>query len=416
MIKLMEFLGKTNPLGKQYRGLVVDNEDPEKLQRVKVIIDGLYNGPVEFLPWVYPKNPPGLGTRSDVGSMTPPVKNTELVIEFPTQDIYSGFYTGTWQSADTHPGAFDEDYPHSYGFTDDVGNQFRVNKAKGFSEWKASSGARLRFEKDSTVEVRTRKKIRFVSEDGKTEFSLNLETGEVNLTPKEKVTIGGNEGLINPVNLKIETGTAEETVSGGKTTKVLSGQKVIVGGPSSESIVGAKGVTIGGSYTKLIGGQVSESYATGIDQTVALGNYLTELLLGNRTVSILIGNYKVEIKAGSYDVDVLAGNVNIKTKAGSLELGNLLGKVSVGLAGDIVINATTTLDMKALVSATLEGTVKCDVKGAIVTVSGDALAKIKAPIIMLGNGTAPILTMATSPLVDLITGVPSIGVPTILAG
>lgn len=417
----MEFLGKTKPLSKPYRGFVVDNNDPKKLQRVKCTVAGIMNGPVETLPWIYPHNPPGMGARQDIGSFMVPAVNTELVIEFPTEDIYAGFYTGTWQSADTHPGTFDEDYPNSYGFTDDVGNSFRVNKLKGFSEWKAASGSRLRFEKDSTVEIRSRKAINFISGDGKTSFSFDMENGTVNLNPKGGMTVGGLEHTIAPQKLTINTATMNETVNGAKTSSILSGYKLAVGGPTSESVVGSKGIAIGGDESKLIAGSKGE--------TIGMGSKTTIVTLGEDT-KILQGDCSLEMALGSAIIKILAGNIDYLTLAGSIDLANLIGGLSINALGGIdlsnkvggltinpaggvelfnpsgalKISPVGVMEVKSLLTAEFAGTVLTkigsssgitQVNGTLVTLGGAAgmpVARVGDTCIGIGNLGIPVMS------------------------
>jgi len=52
LLNIQEHLNQGNILGKSYRGVVIDNEDPDKLGRVKVIVDGLIEGDTANLPWI----------------------------------------------------------------------------------------------------------------------------------------------------------------------------------------------------------------------------------------------------------------------------------------------------------------------------------------------------------------------------
>lgn len=401
MIKIMEFLGRTNSLSKPHRGLVVDNNDPKKLQRVRCTIDGLMNGPVETLPWIYPQNPPGFGARQDIGSMTPPSVNSELVIEFPTEDIYAAFYTGTWQSKDTHPGTFDEDYPNSYGFTDDAGNTFRVNKAKRFSEWNTGAGSRIRFDGDSTIELRSRKAINLVSEDGKTKFTFDLENGTVNLSPKQGMVVEGLEHKIAPQKLIIDTGTVDETVSGAKITKVLSGHKLSVGGQSAESIVGSKGVAIGGSESTIIAGSKEETIGQGSKQTI--------VTLGEEK-KILQGDSSLEIALGSALLKILAGNIEFKTLAGSAEMGNAIAKLIIGLSGSVELsNALGSMKISPAGAIAIKSILTAEFAGTAQTKVGSSagLTEVNGSIIGLGGSAG----LPVARVGDMCVGVGNLGIP-----
>lgn len=420
MIKLIEFLGKTNPLRKPYRGLVVDNNDPQKLQRVKCIIYGIMDGPLETLPWIYPKNPAGLGARSDVGTMMPPSTNTELVIEFPTEDIYAAFYTGTWQSADTHAAIFDEDYPATYGMRDDVGNQFRVNRLKGFSEWKAQSGARLRFEPDSTIELRSRKAVKLISEDGKTEFLFDLENGVVSLNPKQSMEVGGLAYLVNSQKVTMETGTYNQTVNGGKVTQVLGGNKLIVGGPSSESLVGDKNSTIAGDKSLLLAGKRDTTIGVGDNTTIVSGGESKKILEGDSELNMLLGDSILNILVGDIDYTTAAGKAEIKNLigkmaisiAGAVELSNLIGKLSVDATGNIdVSNPGGGLKISPIGAITLKSLLNAEFSGLAQTKVGSSagLTQVDGTIVSLGGPAgSPVARVG-----DISIGVGNLGGPVI---
>lgn len=96
-------------LARPHKGKVVDNEDPEKLGRVKVEITGLLEGAPDDLPWCIP-------STLDAQKMDVPKVGDELIIEFPYNDIYAPFYGGGWHNANTKASEFDEDYPNTFGF------------------------------------------------------------------------------------------------------------------------------------------------------------------------------------------------------------------------------------------------------------------------------------------------------------
>ena len=139
--------------------------------------------------------------------------------------------------------------------------------------------------------------------------------------------------------------------------------------------MGNKSETIGGDTSVLHSGKTEVTYGLGKTESVVLGNIVNELLAGN------------------YETNIIAGNVVLDTKAGSIDIKNLIGAVSLDIAGN--------LTAKGLL-ATLEALTICQIKGTLIQLGGD-------------TAIGPVLTQITSPLVDNITGVPTIGVPTVLA-
>ena len=143
MIKIIEWLKKTDHLKVPHKGTVLDNDDPKKLGRVKVQITALLEGTSDTLPWVYPVNAFGLGGNNESSSFSVPEIGSELEILFPYDDIYFPFYRGYWQSVLNHQSDFDEDYPDTYGFRDSTGNIFKINKAQNYVDVLHASGLQI---------------------------------------------------------------------------------------------------------------------------------------------------------------------------------------------------------------------------------------------------------------------------------
>lgn len=390
LIKVIENLKSTNIFSRPYKGVVVENKDPKQLRRVKVSVPGLVEGTVDELPWFHIQSSAGLGGGTDHRI---PNIDSEVIVEFPFEDIYTGFVTGFWQSSATAAGRFNEDYPDSWGVDDGSGTYFQVNRAKNFAELQHSSGSKIRMNADGSIELVSRTKIGFSSEDGKTNLDFDMNTGEIELSPKGTLSLQPNNLKIDTPEVNTTTGSKRETINGGETSEVVGGYKKVIGGSESRSIVGSKAESIAGGSSLLVGSKSEATYGLGKEETIVAGGILQKLLLGSVDVQMLLGNYSVSLTAGNYSVDVVAGNVSVKTVVGNFEIGNALGNISVDLTGSIKIMAALSLDMQAGVSAS-----------------------ILAPTIKFGLGLAPIVTILSDPLEDMITGKPKMGVPTITAG
>ena len=76
-----------------YRGQVLDNNDPDKLGRIKVNLFGLTDGiDVEDLPWSVPAMPLFAGAGSGFGYFAIPELNTFVWCFFEALDIYQPVY------------------------------------------------------------------------------------------------------------------------------------------------------------------------------------------------------------------------------------------------------------------------------------------------------------------------------------
>lgn len=151
---------KTNKFDVPVKGIVVDNEDPKKLGRVKCSIEGMFDGiDKESLPWISSWCPSGLGGGVNLSFFAVPNEGSELVIEFPYKNPYAPFYTGYWQSEKTHQTLFDTNYPRRYGWIDELDNYWFVDREEEHIKLHHSSGTRVEIFKDGNVEVETMDKV-----------------------------------------------------------------------------------------------------------------------------------------------------------------------------------------------------------------------------------------------------------------
>lgn len=374
-VEMHDFMKKNDPLAVPLKGKVVDNNDPKKLGRLKIQIPGiLEDSDFTKLPWIYPKNPVGFGGTPDGSPLTVPTVGAELTVEFPYKEIYAGFYTGYQRSETTRQGMFFEDYPNTYGSRDTQNTYFKVNRSKRYAEFRHTSRMRLLVEREGETTMETKHSMRFVSEDKKTEISLDMINGIIHLSTKNenKVTADIENRTINTVNETIGAKTTK--VTGAETKKIIGNQLHTVGGSRSDSIGVNDNVAVVGNKTKFIGFLTTETYGGTKKQTI---------VAGNKELKILVGNIVYE---------TLAGLINIKNPNSSM-----------------LMSSAGQTDQKSNLSHNIKA-------GQNFTAFAGPLAHIKAATTKLNSGSSPVLTEETDPLIDLITGAPTVGVPTVLAG
>lgn len=112
----------------EHIGTVVDNNDPLKLYRLKIMIPIWEEIPIEYLPWVHPQlfHFLGLTTKSVFASI--PNIGSECIVIFPTKDKYNPEYRMASPTNRNKCTFLDAEYPHAYGYIDDSGNFFKTNK------------------------------------------------------------------------------------------------------------------------------------------------------------------------------------------------------------------------------------------------------------------------------------------------
>jgi hypothetical protein len=378
-LSLPDFLHKVDALGKGYRGIVVNNVDPEEIGRLQINIPSLIVGTQGTdgswnLPWTYQKSSSMLGGRSDSSSFAVPEIGSEVFVEFPYDDIYSGFYSYYWQSSTTHQSFLNEDYPASYGFRDILGTQLKIDKAKKFLEFIHASGAQFFIDSNSDITLQSSTSISFVSSDGKTSFVFDLATGDVNFGAKDAFTMA-TPTLNTNVDTHNETiGNKNENISGGKTSNISGGLTTAVAGDIAEAALSNKATTIAGNKTELVAGTVDETFG----QT--------------QTKTIVLGNYEIDLLDGDYEVDVTAGDISLSTLAGSTSIGNSLGSYEVGTDGTI----TAENDVASVVISP-NGEIK------IKNTAGGELNISPTGMVALGNSSAELLSLVDQILTQLIS-------------
>jgi hypothetical protein len=400
LLKMVDFLKKQDVYSVPMKGIVVANDDPKKLGRVKCTIQGmLENTDPEMLPWIMPMNATGFGGKPDGSGMTVPDLKSELIVEFPYKSAYFAFYTGYWQSGTTHQGLFTEDYPNSYGFRDTQSSYAKINRAKGYAQFRHFGGVQMDAERDGSASMQAPKLMKFVSEDGKTELVMDMVEGVMTLHPKSETKIQAPKCTVDVDEQEWKVGKHKATISGASETTVLGAVKDNCAGSRSRSTVGNVSEATAGTTVRTYAQIVEETYGMTKQEMFVLGNKIATLLLGNHEIAVTVGN------------------IVHKTLAGNVEMGNPLASFLYSKTGqatykstlDTVVNAALNVKVSAGVNFNVDAKAMAVIKAAV-------QAEVKAALVKLGAGSSPVLTMATDPVVDLITGVPTMGVPTVLAG
>ena len=139
-------------------GTVVDNNDPLKLERIKVTIPRLFQGEATNIPWVgkkkaelFPNAPDGsYGTFGLV-----PAVGTQVIVEFQNSDPSYGLYSATPHQTNERVAEALTNYLYRYGFKDPAGNLFMVDTTSGANELKVlmASGALIQIDDAGNVTI-----------------------------------------------------------------------------------------------------------------------------------------------------------------------------------------------------------------------------------------------------------------------
>jgi hypothetical protein len=409
LINFSNYLKKTNALQRDYRGIVVNNIDPLKIGRIQVNLPNFIEGTQSAngswnLPWVYQKSPSMLGGSGNSSSFAVPEIGNEVFVEFKG-DVYAMFYSYYWQSSTTHQADFDEDYPASYGFRDVTGNLFKINKAKQFMQFIHSSGLQWLVDSLSNGTLTSNNTLNFLAQDGKTQFTMDMVNGNITLNARNSITLNAPTLNQNISTVTGNQGNHNDTVGGYRNSQIYGSYIRSIGGDDGESILGNRSSTVVLDDTELIGGNSDSTYGTGRSETVVEGNYNTSLEAGNRDVTILLGNYKVSLTSGSITIENAISTLSMDI-TGDIELSNATSELSISSVGDVKLeNETSSLELS------VSGDIKLKNAVGDIDISPAGIITLNSSTFSPGN----VLTTTSDPVVDLITGVPTVGVPGVFA-
>lgn len=187
-----------DPLKKSHTGIVVDNNDPEKLQRVKVSIDMWDYLTTDQLDWVRPKKECFLGNSANSGTQAIPEIGSEVRVTFPNGDERDPQYEGMEINESNKCTLFDEFYPNTYGQKDSVGNFTMVNKETGITVKKFSSGTYMQADPDGTVTYISSDGLTYITMSGDGE--ITLKGAKINLVGTDEINLTSTKVKINATN------------------------------------------------------------------------------------------------------------------------------------------------------------------------------------------------------------------------
>lgn len=350
-----------------YRGVVEDNNDPEKAGRCRIRIFGIHTEykeatstggiPTEDLLWAEPCIPI-FGGISKTGIFGVPYCGAHVFLFFEGGNIMQPRYFATAPGIPTEPanpskgfydpnGEFpttpgeadwnenDEDndtvYPNAFVIEDKVGNKIVMDSTEGHERIYIEHG-------------KSRARIGFNSNG-----SIMKDSG------------AGTEETYTGSLRNVVRGDMNETVTETKSTTCKN---------SGETVINQKKVMVHGTLDETVLGVVNKkakSLSCNIDNDA-------EISVGGKT-EIRTEN-EVNIKS-------IQNTIKLEALARNIELLATLGKIS-GSSMTLSVIATLTAELKGMISTTVGGGVTTDVKGIITTIDGSALTTIKGGVIMIG--------------------------------
>lgn len=213
---------QTDYTGIIFIGTVVDNDDPQRLQRVRVTIKGLYEGTISDLPWVAPKVGLGFGNVAGAGRVTVPLMNSKVYVELQNGDGHYPVYTGNVVHSDDPVTGGSVNYPHRYTQVDRAGNSVIVDPIPGSNVMtiRHASGTQITVNNDGSVNIQAVGSITSSapswSHTGDMTVTGNIEvTGDVDVTGTVDATV---DVIAGPLNISLVTHKHPGVITGGSNT------------------------------------------------------------------------------------------------------------------------------------------------------------------------------------------------------
>lgn len=192
-IDLNNQVDDTSLKGKLLIGVVVDNNDPLHLDRIRVRVPELYEPERGELPWCLPLKTSIFGQGTGYGVYGVPAIGAKVIIECQDGDDAFPVYRNSLLILDDVNAEFDSS--QKYGFVDPSGNKLLVNLEEQSFTFTHSSGSVFQFLKDGTVNLNA-KTIHTTSETLLSDVS-GTATINSNTTNLKSQTINAEAPTIN---------------------------------------------------------------------------------------------------------------------------------------------------------------------------------------------------------------------------
>lgn len=220
-----------------YIGVVIDNNDPEKIQRIKVRSHDLHRGiPDEALPWAIKCSGPGQGNSDKgVGTISVPVIGSKVLIKNQNDSQYYPMYMAIPNTEDLKIQELVEtDYPHVYAKIDRSGNLFWFNTKQDHMLIEHVSGTSFFVDGAGRVKIEVADSKVGPDATSPNQRGVDIDiigTTDIKVSGDSKVHTQGNTEVFTGSDTDIHTGGQTNIYSGGE-TQVHSNNHVDVAAPT----------------------------------------------------------------------------------------------------------------------------------------------------------------------------------------
>lgn len=253
-----------------YAGIVVDNNDPDQLNRVKIRIKEIHGTeqdiPDDNLPWAIQFRPTLFGGDSELSLSSVPRIGSQIIVTHIRGDVYQPAYVFELHHNKNKIDQSSQNYPDSYVLKDSDENFWHVDL----------------------------------------------------INDKLDIKFNGSECLYITVDRDTIIGQNDhEIIQGNKIKEVLENETNTVTGTRDTEITGNESKTVHSNQNNTIDLDRVEDIGNNLVQTVGTGKTVTvPTLTINSSTKVILNSPSVEVNSGTITVsggDVIADGISLKT-------------------------------------------------------------------------------------------------------
>ena len=239
-------------LGEEYyHAIVVDNNDPDKLKRLKIRIEEIHGTTQEIpdsnLPWAIQFRPTFLGGDADLSTSAVPRIGSSVIVTHIRGEIYQPAYMFELAHNSNRIPQGEESYPDSYVFKDSDENYYHVDMVNDTLDIKFNGSETLQITVDRTSNINNND-TRIV---GGNESTTIGGTRTTTVVGDETKIVNSNQDVTVDVNRSESIGgSLTQTITGPKT---VNSSRLVINTTADVDINSAAKVTIDGSQIELNG-------------------------------------------------------------------------------------------------------------------------------------------------------------------